>query len=151
MLYLEICVVIKCWKPSLIDWVEVLQPSQPIRVMSSQTVNLTMHFLGRFRPLSGKLVYVHSLSPETDNCPSWISRRERMTVENISWSTSMRECCWPYLGQGRTCNRLITSGTSIQLSHRGRYKTYNNHALWITSPVMCPMEYKTCNVPICQT
>ena len=26
------------------------------------------------------------LSSETDNCPSWISRRERMTVENISWS-----------------------------------------------------------------
>ena len=32
---------------------------------------------------------MHILSPETDNCPSWISRRERMTVENISWSISM--------------------------------------------------------------
>ena len=29
---------------------------------------------------------VHILLPETDNCPSWISGRERMTVENISWS-----------------------------------------------------------------
>ena len=36
---------------------------------------------------------MHILSPETDNCPSWISRRERMTVENISWSISMKECC----------------------------------------------------------
>ena len=31
---------------------------------------------------------MHILSPETDNCPSWISGRERMTVENISWSVS---------------------------------------------------------------
>ena len=33
------------------------------------------------------------LSPETDNCPSWISGRERMTIENISWSISAKECC----------------------------------------------------------
>ena len=36
---------------------------------------------------------MHILKPETDNCPSWISRRERMTIENISWSISMKECC----------------------------------------------------------
>ena len=30
------------------------------------------------------------LSPETDNCPSWINRRERMTMENISWSISWK-------------------------------------------------------------
>ena len=41
---------------------------------------------------------VHILSPETDNCPSWISGRERMTVENISWSISTKECCRPRLG-----------------------------------------------------
>ena len=41
---------------------------------------------------------MHILSPETDNCPSWISRRERMTVENISWSISMKECCRPRRG-----------------------------------------------------
>ena len=29
---------------------------------------------------------VHVLSPETDNCSSWISGRERTTVEYISWS-----------------------------------------------------------------
>ena len=41
---------------------------------------------------------MHILSPETDNNPSWISRRERMTVENISWSISMKECCRPRQG-----------------------------------------------------
>ena len=41
---------------------------------------------------------VHILPPETDNCPSWISGRERMTVENISWSISTEECCWPRRG-----------------------------------------------------
>ena len=35
------------------------------------------------------------VSPETDNCPSWISGRERMTVENISWSISIKVCCRP--------------------------------------------------------
>ena len=41
---------------------------------------------------------VHILSPETDNWPSWIRRRERMTVENNSWSISMKECCRPRRG-----------------------------------------------------
>ena len=41
---------------------------------------------------------VHILSQETDNCPSWISGRERMTVENISRSISTKECCPPPLG-----------------------------------------------------
>ena len=41
---------------------------------------------------------MHILLPETDNCPSWISRRERMTVENISWSITTKECCRPQLG-----------------------------------------------------
>ena len=59
------------------------------------------------------------LSPDTDNCPSWISEREEMTVENISWSISTKECCRP--SGGRTRNLLITSRTCIQLSHhRGR-------------------------------
>ena len=36
---------------------------------------------------------VHILLPEIDNCPSQISRRERMTVENISRSISTKACC----------------------------------------------------------
>ena len=41
---------------------------------------------------------MYILSPETDNCPSWISGRERMTEENISWSISTKECCRPRRG-----------------------------------------------------
>ena len=41
---------------------------------------------------------VHILSPETDNCPSWTSGRERMTIENISWSISTKECFRPRQG-----------------------------------------------------
>ena len=37
-----------------------------------------------------------------------------MTIENIPWSISMKECC--QLGKGWTCNLLIT--TRIQRSHR---------------------------------
>ena len=55
---------------------------------------------------------------ETDNCPSWINRRERMTVKNILWSISTKECCRP--GGGRTRNLLPTSRMRIQLSHRGQ-------------------------------
>ena len=40
-----------------------------------------------------------------------------MTVENISWSISMKECC--QTGGGRTRNLLITSWMCIQLSHPG--------------------------------
>ena len=51
----------------------------------ARSVYLTTLFLDRLNPLSGWPVFVHILSPETDNCPSWISGRERMTLENISW------------------------------------------------------------------
>ena len=37
---------------------------------------------------------MHILSPETDNCTSGITGRERMTIENISWLMSTKECCW---------------------------------------------------------
>ena len=36
---------------------------------------------------------MHILSPVSDNCPSWISKRERMTIENILGSISMNEWC----------------------------------------------------------
>ena len=58
--------VLWCWK--LLDcWVEVLRPSKPIRIMSSQSVYLT--FSGR------AFNSVHILSLEIDNCPSWISKK----------------------------------------------------------------------------
>ena len=61
--------------------VKVLWPSQPSGIMSSASVYLTTLLLGRLLTS-----IVHILYPETDNCLSWISRRDRMTVENISWS-----------------------------------------------------------------
>ena len=81
--------------------VEVLRPSQPNQVMSS-TVSLPNHtFTGQALSSKRLTSIVHILSPETDNCPSWISGRERMTVRNISWSISTKECCRPRRGWTR--------------------------------------------------
>ena len=55
---------------------------------------------------------MHILLPETDNCPSWISGRERMTVENISWSISTKECCRPRLGVNPQPPGLQSDGAS---------------------------------------
>ena len=70
-------------------------PVNPLGSCRVQSVCLTTLFLGRLSPLNGKQVLAHILSHETDNCSSWISWRERMTVENISWSWSIstKECC----------------------------------------------------------
>ena len=77
--------------------VEVLQPSQPNGVMSS-TVSIPNHtFTGQALSSKQLTSFVHILLPETDNCPSWISRNERMTVENVAWS-STKECCRPRRG-----------------------------------------------------
>ena len=37
---------------------------------------------------------MHIFLLEIDNCPSWISRRGRITVEMIWWSISMQLCGW---------------------------------------------------------
>ena len=59
--------------------VEVLRPSQPNWVMSS-AVSLPNHtFNGQAYSSKRLTSIVHILSPETDNCPSWISGRKRMT------------------------------------------------------------------------
>ena len=55
---------------------------------------------------------MHILSPKTDNCPSWISGRERMTVENISWSVSTKECCRPRRGLNPWPPGLQSDGVS---------------------------------------
>ena len=98
--------------------VEGLWPSQP-NGANANAVSLSNHtFTGQSWASKLLTSIVHIPSRETDNCPSWISGRERMTVENISWSISTKECCWH--GGSRTCNLLITSRTRIQLSYRGR-------------------------------
>ena len=70
-------------------------PVNPMGSCRARSVYLTTRLLGRLKRLTS---IVHILSPETDNCPSWISRREKMTVENISWSISTKECCRPRRG-----------------------------------------------------
>ena len=92
--------------------VEVLRPSQPNGVMSS-TVSLPNHtFTGQALSSKRLTSIVHILSPETDNCPSWISGRERMTVENISWSISTKECCRPMRGLNPRSPGLQSDGAS---------------------------------------
>ena len=72
-------------------------PVNPMGSCQAWSVYLTTRLLGR---LSSKRLtsIVHILSPETDNCPSWISGRKRMTEENVSWSISTKECCQPQRG-----------------------------------------------------
>ena len=71
---------------------EFYSPVNTIKVMLSWSVYLTSLLLSRLSPLGGYL-YLCILLPETDNCPSWIIGKGRMTVENISWSISMEKCC----------------------------------------------------------
>ena len=58
-------------------------PVNPVGSCWAWSVYLNTLLLGRHSPLTST---VHILLPETDNCPSWIKERERMTVKNISWS-----------------------------------------------------------------
>ena len=98
-----------------------------IWVMSSQRVYLTKVFLDRL--IEKQLTNTgHILSPETDICPSWISRYEKMTVENISWLISMKECCWPCRYQ--THDLLIINRVHIQLSHRSWPKQLQTTDHW---------------------
>ena len=73
------------------------------------------------------------------NCPSWISGKERMTIENISWSISMKECCRPR-GAGRGWGRVGEPATSwspvgrasnwATEANQGRFISF--HRLWRT-------------------
>ena len=86
--------------------VEVLRPSQPNGVMPSSISLPNQRFTGQDWTSKWLTSILHFLSSETNNCPSWISRRKSMTVENISWSIFIKECRWP--GGGWTRNLLIT-------------------------------------------
>ena len=85
--------------------VEILQPSQPSGVMSIM-VSLPNH------------TFTGQASKQLSNCPSWISGRERMTIENYHDQISTKECCRP--GKRPASNLLATSWTCIKLSHRDR-------------------------------
>ena len=88
----------------------------PMASCWTRSVYLTTLLLRRLSPQSITII-MHILSPEMDKCPSWISRRERVTVDkHTSWSSSMKECCQP--GRCSTGNLLIICQKCIQLSHR---------------------------------
>ena len=63
---------------------------------------------------------MHILSAETDNCPSWISRRERMTVKIISRSISTKECCRPRRGLNPRPPGLQSDGASNWATEAGK-------------------------------
>ena len=82
--------------------VESSWPSHSNEVILSP-ISLPNHtFTGQAKSSKQLISIVQILLPETDNCPSWISGRERMNVENISWSISTKEWCWP--GGGHQSN-----------------------------------------------
>ena len=100
--------------------VEVLRPSQPNGVMSS-AVSLPNHtFTGQAYSSRRLTRIMLILSPETDNCPSWISWRERMTVENNPWSISTKECCRPRRGLNPRPPGLQSDGASNWATEAGR-------------------------------
>ena len=86
----------------------------------SSAVSLPNHtFTGQAKSSKWLTSIVHILLPETDNYPSWISRRERMTVENISWSTSTKECCRPRRGLNPRPPGLQSDGASNWATEAG--------------------------------
>ena len=105
---------------------------------------------------------MHILSPETDNCPSWISGRERMTVENISWSISTKECCWPRRGLNPRPPGLQSDGASnwateagqseVKISKSFQIKTQYAYVCrypnWYTKLKSCPLMYITDWIPV---
>ena len=96
-------------------------PFNPNGVMSS-AVSLPNHmFTGQAKSSKQLTSIVHILSPETDNCPSWISGRERMTIENISWSISTKECCWTRRGSNPWPPGLQSDGVSNWATEAGPY------------------------------
>ena len=61
------------------------QLSEEMRITDTYTVCVVCKYT--------LIVLVHILSPVTDNCPPWISGRERLAVEITSWPNSLKECC----------------------------------------------------------
>ena len=98
--------VIMSWNLVCLCWGFTAQSTQWGHVEYGQFTNQTFFWAESFKRLTS---IVHIRLPETDNCPSWISGRERMTIENISWS-NLHERILP------TPYPLITSQTCTWLS-----------------------------------
>ena len=77
-------------KTSLFCLFVALRPKSTAMVMAWRSVHLTtLFFLDKLEQVVNQY-FVHILSLVTDNNPSWISGRRRMTVEIISWSISAK-------------------------------------------------------------
>ena len=112
--------------------VEVLRPSQSNGVMSS-TVSLPNHTLtGQAKSAKRLTSIVHILSPETDNCLSWLNERERTTVENISRSISKKRMLPTRQG----------SGSNLQTPDH-QLDTHKIFMLWITAPLLSRAMHNT--------
>ena len=108
------------WCINFVDlFIFVLRFYSPVNPMGScraWSVYLTTHLLGRLSRLTS---IVQIISPETENCPSCISGRVTMTVENISRSISTKECCWPRRGLNPRPPGLQSDGTSNWATEAG--------------------------------
>ena len=82
----QLCLCLQRIPQTKVYYADVLRSSQPNGVMSS-AVRLPNHsFFWTDLVLWSVTSMEHILSPETDSCPSWISGREKITIECISWS-----------------------------------------------------------------
>ena len=88
-------------------------PVKTIKVISSWSVNLSTLFLPQGR-LPKRLTSTKWPSSVTDNCPTWISGRERMAEEFISWPN----LCWKYVAGLRIepTTSLIPVGSCIKMT-----------------------------------
>ena len=112
----------------------------------SSAVSLSNHtFTGQAQSSKRLTSIVHILSPETDNCPSWISGRERMTadffwiktkicaiyiiVENISSNMRIEILCSlvANIVQNRVHMYMYFSGVFMYKRDMGDWNTYNVH------------------------
>ena len=95
------------FRSPLIDWVEVLRPRQPIRVMSSRSLYLTT--------LVMCIVFRQKLTTLFLNQRKGENRRRKYLIKNVAGP-----------GGDRTRDLQITSRTRVRLSHRGRLRSTLN-------------------------
>ena len=77
--------------------------------------------------------------------PSWISRRERITVENISWSTSTKECCWTWLvlilwPVTDNCSSWIPQRSWLNVEIISWLKLYGWPEIWICEQYLLDLQ-----------
>ena len=105
-------VIYCCW------WVGVLRPFDTFYVISGAVSSKPSHTVPEQASEAIYQYLVPILSQVTDNCPSWISGRQRMVVETFSWPKLNEEC---FAGrEARTRDRPHTRWTRIRSSYRAR-------------------------------